>query len=176
MELVSIVIPVYNGANYLREAIESALRQTYRPLEVLVVDDEPNNLQLLGQILQDQYQLSFATDGSRALEATQKVQPDLVLLDIMMPEMDGYETCRQLKTNPQTAKIPVIFVTTLGEVEDESRGFEIGGVDYIPKPFQTEEVLARVKTHLTLRSLQKMLEQNNEQLQIKNGLFPVPGD
>ncbi|MFC1857465.1 response regulator [Thermodesulfobacteriota bacterium] len=132
--------------------------------KVLVVDDEPNNLQLLGQILQEQYLLSFATDGAKALDAAWKVKPDIILLDIMMPEMDGYETCRRLKADPKTMKIPVIFVTAMGEVEDESRGFEIGGVDYITKPIKPPLLKARVQTHLELKNARDELEKQNEVL------------
>ncbi len=136
--------------------------------KVLVVDDEPNNLQLLRQILQNQYQLSFATDGTKALDVAWKVKPDIILLDIMMPEMDGYETCRRLKVDPETSKIPVIFVTAMGEVEDESRGFEVGGVDYITKPVSAPTVQARVRTHLALydqnRLLEEMVQQRTKQL------------
>jgi len=136
--------------------------------KVLVVDDEPNNLQLLGQILQNQYQLSFATDGTKALDVAWKVKPDIILLDIMMPEMDGYETCRRLKADPVTSKIPVIFVTAMGKTEDEQRGFEAGGVDYITKPVSAPIVLARVHTHLALydqnRILEEMVQQRTKQL------------
>jgi len=136
--------------------------------KVLVVDDEPNNLQLLGQILQEQYQLSFATDGAKALDAAWKVKPDIILLDIMMPGMDGYEVCRRLKVDPETSKIPVIFVTAMGEMEDERRGFEVGGVDYITKPVSRPIVQARVRTHLALydqnRLLEEMVQQRTKQL------------
>ncbi|MBL7204030.1 MAG: two-component system response regulator [Desulfobacteraceae bacterium] len=135
--------------------------------KVLVVDDEPNNLQLLGQILQD-YQLSFATDGTKALDVAWKVKPDIILLDIMMPEMDGYETCRRLKADPETSKIPVIFVTAMEKMEDEYRGFEVGGVDYITKPVSAPIVLARVRTHLALydqnRLLEEVVQQRTKQL------------
>ena len=136
--------------------------------KVLVVDDEPNNLKLLREILQDQYQLSFATDGAKALDVAWKVKPDIILLDIMMPEMDGYETCRRLKADPETSKIPVIFITALGETEDERRGFEVGGVDYITKPVSAPIVQARVRTHLALydqnRVLEEMVQQRTKQL------------
>lgn len=125
---------------------------------ILVVDDEPGNLQLMNQILQDRYRPAFANSGATALEAVKKIQPDLVLLDIMMPEMDGYETCRRLKSDPLTAKIPVIFVTAMGEVENESHGFEAGGVDYITKPVSAPIVLARVATHLELYHQQQICE------------------
>ena len=126
--------------------------------KVLVVDDEPSNLQLLRQVLLDKYQLSFATNGPKALEIMKKIKPDLVLLDIMMPSMDGYETCREIKADPQTSSIPVIFITALGKTEDERRGFDVGGVDYITKPISPPIVLARVNTHLTLYRHQQILE------------------
>ena len=136
--------------------------------KVLVVDNEPSNLQLLRQILQDQYQLSFATDGAKALDAAWKVKPDIILLDIMMPEMNGYETCRRLKADPETSKIPIIFVTGMGEMEDERRGFEAGGVDYITKPVSAPIVMARVRTHLALynqnRLLEEMVQRRTKQL------------
>ncbi|MBF0317020.1 MAG: hybrid sensor histidine kinase/response regulator [Nitrospirae bacterium] len=126
---------------------------------VLIVDDEPVNRQLLRQILMERYRLSFATDGVSALEAGVKVRPDLVLLDIMMPGMDGYEVCRRLKADPVTADIPVIFISALTEIDEKVNAFNSGGVDYICKPFQREEVLVRVNTHLKLYSLQKALQQ-----------------
>lgn len=126
--------------------------------KILIVDDEPNNLKLLGQILRDTYKLSFATDGIKALDIARKVSPDLVLLDIMMPDMDGYEVCRQLKKIPQTAKTPVIFVSAMREMEDERLGFEVGGVDYITKPLSAPIVQARVATHLALYDQSLVLE------------------
>ncbi|HIJ89405.1 MAG: response regulator [Desulfobulbaceae bacterium] len=118
--------------------------------KILIVDDEPNNLQLLRQTLKDDYALAFAKNGKEALAAVDKHQPDLVLLDIMMPEMDGYETCQRLKNDPATAKIPVIFVTAMNELKDESRGFDVGAVDYITKPISPPIVQARVRIHLSL--------------------------
>jgi putative two-component system response regulator len=122
-----------------------------RPSErILAVDDEPSNLQLLRQILQDHYGMLYARDGQRALELAQQQRPDLILLDVMMPGMTGYEVCRQLKANPATAAIPVIFVTALAETSDELSGFEAGAVDYIMKPVSAPIVKARVRTHLSL--------------------------
>lgn len=118
--------------------------------KILVVDDEPNNLQVLRQILKDYYQLMFASNGERALEAAVKHVPDLVLLDIMMPGMNGYQVCEKLRTNAATQHIPVIFVTAMSEVDDEARGFDVGGVDYIQKPVSGPIVLRRVQTHLSL--------------------------
>lgn len=133
--------------------------------KVLVVDDEPSNLKLLGQILQDQYQLAFATDGLKTLDAACKIKPDIILLDIVMAGMDGYETCRRLKVDPETSKIPVIFVTAMGEMEDESRGFEVGGVDYITKPVKPLILKARIQTHLKLKSAREELEKQNAVMQ-----------
>jgi putative two-component system response regulator len=123
---------------------------------VLVVDDEPNNLQLIKQILGDYYQLIFATSGEKALVAAAKHLPDLILLDVMMPEMDGYEVCERLKANPATQDIPVIFVTAMGALEDEARGFDVGGVDYIQKPVHTPIILRRMETHLSLVRMQQL--------------------
>jgi putative two-component system response regulator len=126
-----------------------------RPL-ILAVDDEATNLQLLRQILQEQYRLLFAKDGARALELAHKEKPDLVLLDVMMPGMSGYEVCAALKANPATAAIPVIFVTALTEADDEVEGFEAGAVDYITKPVSPPIVRARVRTHLSLVRMEEL--------------------
>lgn len=126
---------------------------------ILIVDDEPNNLQLMKQVLQNQYELAFSNNGVNALDAVRKVQPHLILLDIMMPGIDGYETCRRLKSDPLTAKIPLIFVSAMSEVESESHGFEVGGVDYIAKPISAPIVQARVATHLALYDQQRTCEQ-----------------
>lgn len=117
---------------------------------LLLVDDEPTNLQVLRQILGDEYRLQFATDGAKALQLAQQQRPDLILLDIMMPQMSGYEVCRALKSGIDTQGIPVIFVTALSELQDEEQGFDAGGVDYIIKPVRAPIVRARVKTHLSL--------------------------
>jgi len=118
--------------------------------KILVVDDEPNNLQLLRQILKNDYTLTFAKNGLEAITSAEKHRPDLILMDIMMPEMDGYQACRDLKKKASTAQIPVIFVTAMGQVEDESLGFEAGAVDYLTKPVSPPVVKARVKIHLSL--------------------------
>lgn len=117
---------------------------------LLLVDDEPANLHVLKHILQDDYRLLFARDGQRALELARTERPQLILLDVMMPGMTGHEVCAQLKSDPQTSEIPVIFVTALSNVEDEIRGFEVGAVDYISKPVSAPIVKARVRTHLSL--------------------------
>ena len=126
-----------------------------RPL-ILAVDDEASNLQLLRQILQDHYRLLFAKDGARALELARQEAPDLVLLDVMMPGMSGYEVCASLKANPATAAIPVIFVTALTDTADELEGFEAGAVDYITKPVSPPIVRARVRTHLSLVRMEEL--------------------
>ncbi len=126
---------------------------------ILIVDDNPANLSVLSTILAERgYVVRPAPNGQMALMALQKFRPDLILLDIMMPKIDGYEVCRRLKEDEQTRDIPVIFMSALSEVLDKVKAFDVGGVDYITKPFQAEEVLARVKTHLALRELQKELE------------------
>lgn len=130
--------------------------------KVLVVDDEPNNLQLVNQILHDQYQLSFANSGSQAIKLAKKMEPNLILLDIMMPEMDGYETCERLKSDPDTADIPVIFLTALDADGDEVRGFETGGVDFISKPAKAMILQARVRTHIELKTARDELLQQNK--------------
>ena len=123
--------------------------QPNQPL-ILTVDDEASNLQLLRHILQDQYRLLFAKDGPRALELARQEKPQLILLDVMMPGMTGYEACRLLKADAATAAIPVIFVTALSDPDDEVVGFDAGAVDYITKPVSPPIVRARVRTHLSL--------------------------
>jgi PAS domain S-box-containing protein len=133
---------------------------------ILVVDDTPDNLHFLIKIMAEQgYPVRPAPNGMLALESAKITPPDLILLDIMMPEMDGYEVCEQLKADERTRDIPVIFMSILDEVFDKVKAFSLGGVDYITKPFQPDEVLARVEIHLTLRRLQKQLQDNNALLQ-----------
>ena len=123
---------------------------------ILIVDDTPHNLRLLSQMLSEHgYQVRAALNGPRALAAVQATPPDLILLDIMMPEMDGYEVCNRLKADERTRDIPVLFISALNETEDKVKGFVAGALDYITKPFQLEEVLARVETHLKLSRLQR---------------------
>ncbi len=129
-----------------------------RPARILAVDDEPTNLQLLRQILQEQYGLLFAKDGERALQLAQQERPDLILLDVMMPGMTGYDVCRRLKSVESTAAIPIIFVTALADTADELTGFEAGAVDYISKPVSPPIVKARVRTHLSLVRMDELRE------------------
>jgi len=126
---------------------------------ILVVDDTPDNIDILVGILGDDYKLKVAIEGKKALEVAHKSQPDLILLDVMMPNMNGYEVCQQLKKDPITTHIPVIFVTAMSEVEDETLGFEVGGIDYITKPVSPSVVKARVNTHLSLYNNKRLLEE-----------------
>ncbi|MDY6785539.1 MAG: hybrid sensor histidine kinase/response regulator [Cyanobacteriota bacterium] len=133
--------------------------------DILIVDDTPDNLRLLSAMLQNQgYKVRKAMNGLRALQVVQTVAPDLILLDIFMPDLDGYEVCRHLKESPATRDIPVLFVSASDESLDKVLAFEVGGLDYITKPFDVREVLARVETHLKLRQLQLQLQLQNEQL------------
>jgi putative two-component system response regulator len=126
---------------------------------LLIVDDVPENIEVLNGILGERYKIKSALSGAKALEiATTDGTPDLILLDVMMPGMDGYEVCRELKRNFSTRRIPVIFLTAKGEIEDEAQGFEVGGVDFITKPVSPPIVLARVETHLSLYDQSRMLE------------------
>ena len=125
---------------------------------LLLVDDEPTNLQVLRHVLQADYRLLFATDGARALQVAREQQPQLILLDIMMPGMDGYAVCRALKADPATAAVPVIFVTALNDSQDETAGFDVGGVDYLTKPVSPPVVRARVRTHLSLVRMDELRE------------------
>src|SRR6476620_4684392 len=118
---------------------------------ILVVDDTPATIKILSDLLRKDYLLSVATGGADALEiARSEDRPDLVLLDIMMPEMDGYEVCRRLKADPRTQDVPVIFVTAMSDIDDETRGFSLGAVDYITKPVRPPIVKARVAAHVEL--------------------------
>ena len=136
---------------------------------ILVVDDTKENLKILVKALGNVgYRVRPALSGVVALEAAKKEPPDLILLDIMMPGMDGYQVCKALKKDPLLKDIPVIFISAMDQLADKIKGFEVGGVDYVSKPFQTEEVLARVRTHLTLRRLQRDSEMKNARLTALN--------
>lgn len=134
--------------------------QSVNQATVLIVDDTPDNISVMSSLLKDLYRVKVATNGETALKiASSHNAPDIILLDIMMPGMDGYEVCRQLKSSVLTKKIPVIFITSLLETEDETKGFDIGAVDYITKPVSAPVVLARVKTHLALYDQNRALEE-----------------
>ncbi len=136
---------------------------------ILIVDDNPTNLGVLFNALnQANFKVLVAEDGEHALAQLDRTKPDIILLDVLMPGIDGFETCRRLKASDIAAEIPVIFMTALSDTVDKIKGFEAGGVDYITKPLQHEEVLARVKAHLTIRQLQQQLKEQNELLHDKN--------
>ncbi|HEY9852790.1 MAG TPA: CHASE2 domain-containing protein [Leptolyngbyaceae cyanobacterium] len=154
-------------ANFDYSSIEPEATKNQDSLaKILVVDDLAENLRLLSSILsQKGYQVEAFLDGITALNAAKINPPDLILLDINMPKMDGYQVCKNLKESPQTNQIPVIFISAMNEVNDKVKAFKMGGADYINKPFQIEEVLARVENHLTISRLQKQLVFQNENLQ-----------
>ncbi len=131
---------------------------------VLVVDDTETNIDVLVAMLENDYEVAVAMDGESVLECVGKDWPDLILLDIMMPGIDGYEVCRRLKANPLTRDVPIIMVTAMGEVEDETKGLELGAVDYISKPISSPILKARVKNHLELALARESLREQNEQL------------
>ena len=134
--------------------------------DVLIVDDTPEALTILKKMLEEQnYRVRPAINGEVALRSVNYSPPEIILLDIRMPEMDGYELCQRLKAGEDTKSIPVIFTSALNGLEDKVKAFSLGGVDYITKPFQDKEVLARIKTHLTNRRLQQQLEKRNNKLQ-----------
>ncbi len=135
---------------------------------ILIVDDNPTNLGVIFNVLDEAgLEVLVAQDGESALQKIEYITPDLILLDIMMPGIDGFETCLRLKSNPLTSEIPIIFMTALGNIEQKVKGLSLGAVDYITKPFQKEEVLARIKVHLDLRNLAKDLARKNHLLQEK---------
>ena len=142
---------------------------SFQPVEglVLLVDDNPINLKVLvDALLSDGLRVSVAKSGEQALEKAPKIAPDMILLDVRMPPgLDGFETCQRLKLDPVTQEIPVIFMTVLDDAENIVHAFEVGAVDYVIKPIRVADVLARVKTHLTLRRMQKELETQNAKLQ-----------
>ncbi|MFB2838576.1 ATP-binding protein [Floridanema evergladense] len=133
---------------------------------ILLVDDQPDNLRLLSTLLSERgYEPRGVISGQMAIKAARSSQPDLILLDILMPEMDGYETCEKLKSDEKTREIPVIFISAKDETIDKVRAFGLGALDYITKPFHVDEVLARIENHLSLRKLQKQLKEQNSLLQ-----------
>ena len=146
--------------NYVKE-----IHTAEAKADILVVDDQIDNIRFLEMALgRFGYNVRSATSGQEALEISQSHPPELIMLDINMPDMDGYETCRQLKANRSTYHIPVIFISALESVKDKLKAFKSGGVDYVTKPFQFEEVLARIETHINIRRLQSALEDSNREL------------
>jgi sigma-B regulation protein RsbU (phosphoserine phosphatase) len=139
---------------------------TDKPADILLVDDNPANLRLLSEILGSRgYRVRAVTSGERALASIAISLPDIMLLDIRMPGMDGYEVCAQIKADARTSDIPIIFISALDEIQDKMKAFSVGGVDYVSKPFQMEEVMARVETHLALRRLHRELQEANQRMQ-----------
>ncbi|HDR50340.1 MAG TPA: hybrid sensor histidine kinase/response regulator [Mariniphaga anaerophila] len=150
---------------------DKADEQKIRKPLILIVDDNPKNLQVLGTLLRKtDCNLAAALSGKQALNTIEKVKPDLILLDVMMPEMDGHEVCRRLKSNKETKHIPVIFLSAKSETEDVVAGFELGAVDYISKPFIGSELLARVNTQLVLK---KMKDSHAEEISTKGKFFSI---
>lgn len=142
-------------------SLETNLNKT----DILVVDDTPANLRLLSNMMTEYgYNVRQAINGKMALTAVKAVKPDLILLDINMPEMNGYEVCEQLKSNEETRRIPVIFLSALDDALDKVKAFQAGGVDYVTKPFQFEEIIVRIQNQLTIQSLQNKLQYQNNQL------------
>lgn len=141
--------------------------------KVLIVDDEPVNVKVLNAVLRDDYEIMVATGGEQALKLAVNARPDLILLDIIMPGVDGHEVCRRLQENPDTRKIPIIFITAMGGVADETKGFELGAVDYVAKPFNPSVVTARVRTHIRLKLQTDLLEKRTAQLAESNEALTV---
>lgn len=134
--------------------------------KILIVDDNPQNIKVLGSILSEyNFTIIVASNGLQTLKALEKVSPDLILLDVNMPEMDGFETCEKIKSNPRTKEIPILFLTARIDTEDIVRGFKMGAVDYITKPFNSVELIARIHTHLELKNQKKILQQKSEKIQ-----------
>jgi putative two-component system response regulator len=136
---------------------------------VLIVDDNSTNIDLLVSTLTNDYRLGVAINGPRTLEYVSRQKPDIILLDIMMPGMNGFEVCSRLKADPETRDIPIIFITAVNDVSRKIKGFELGAVDYITKPFLAEEVRERVRTHLALKSMREQLADRNINLELKVG-------
>ena len=141
--------------------------------KILIVDDTPANIEILYSILKGEYDVLFAKNGGDAIRIVQQQLPDLILLDIMMPGMDGYQVCRLLKSDPLTARIPVVFVTAMTKEEDEAMGLHLGAIDYLTKPISPPIVLARVKNHLQLKRSSDLLEQLTAELEEKNRALEV---
>jgi len=146
-------------------ALARASRSGAERPTVLAVDDTPANLSLLSQLLGKHYRVQLAVSGAKALELAQRRAPDIIVLDVMMPDLDGYEVCRRLKADPRTRDVPVLFLTALNTPEDETRGFEAGGADFVSKPFTPATLLARVRTHLELKAWSDALRDRNAWLQ-----------
>jgi CheY-like chemotaxis protein len=142
--------------------------------KILIVDDQPENIRILMETLKADYATIPATNGEAALKkAMEEPAPDLILLDILMPGIDGYEVCSRLKAQPQTEAIPVIFITAISEVMDSAKAFELGAVDYVTKPFNPSTVKARIQTHMKLSSTMKALKEALDKVKLLSGLLPI---
>ena len=134
--------------------------------DILIIDDEPNNLDVLSTSLECYgYRVRQAVNAEIALKTIRLQVPDLILLDVIMPKVDGYELCKQLKSNPDTQEIPIIFLSALSQEHEKGKGFELGAVDFISKPFHLEEILARINHQLTIRKLEVKLKETNQELE-----------
>ncbi len=155
----------------------STMEQNNQNSMVLIVDDTPKNIQVIGSILmQQKYRISVAKNGREALKVVKDVKPDIILLDVMMPELDGFETCKQLKESPETRDIPVIFLTAKIETEDIVKAFELGAVDYVIKPFNAKELLIRVNTHLDLKFAHEKIKKSEQELRNVNAEIKAQHD
>jgi diguanylate cyclase (GGDEF)-like protein len=151
----------------------SGMKSTIARQKILIIDDTPANIQLLSEFLSEQYTVYFATSGEKGLELARSKMPDLILLDIMMPEIDGYQVCLRLKSSEETRQIPVIFITAMSSIDDEARGLEIGAIDYITKPISPPIVKIRVRNHLEMKRHSDMLEMLSSELALKNRQLDV---
>lgn len=156
-----------------REDTDASISSVSRP-RVMIIEDQPENINILVELLKEDYRLMPLTSGEAALKRLDKVPlPDLVLLDIVMPGMDGYDVCSRIKNNPTTADIPVIFITAVSEAMDDANAFKLGAVDYITKPFNPLTVKARVNTHVKLSRTLNELKSALEEVRTLNGLIPI---
>ncbi len=154
--------------------------EEFEEISILIVDDNPQNLQLFGSVLKKNgYKPLLAQNGMSAISFVERTKPDLILLDVMMPGMNGYQVCEHLQANPATSDIPIIFITAKTEQDDILHGFNVGGVDYIAKPFNIPELLARVKTHIDLKKARDLISNQTKELKMLNGskdrLFSIIG-
>jgi len=165
----------FNHTNNKPDKMTNDINSTdEKSARILIVDDAPENIQILGVMLKkENYQINVAQSGPKALEILEQVLPNLILLDITMPEMDGYEVCERIKQNPLTKDIPVIFLTAKTETESIVRAFDVGAVDYLTKPFRKKELLVRVRTHLELRRSKQELEQALAEIKTLKGIIPI---
>ena len=171
----------YYNSKYLTKKVFKEIRnlkgfKMEKTNKILVVDDQPNNLKVIANVLNDEYKLFVANSGKNALLVLESEQPNLILLDVMMPEMNGFEVCERIKQNENIKDIPIIFLTAKSDIEDIQRGFEVGAVDYITKPFNLIELKARVKNHIDLYNSQHELKLLNERLSASENVLKLAND